>query len=285
MLHNSLTNYSKTIQCGNHSLSLQTPVVMGILNTTPDSFYIKSRVGDDADYIAVIEKMITDGATIIDIGGQSTRPNATLIDVENELQRVVPIIKNMAKHFPNLIISVDTFYAKVAYEAVQNGATMINDVSGGMLDSKLFETVAALKVPYILMHNNCLPNAVMATKKYDNLIKNVLDYFIEKINILHQLKVADIIIDLGFGFAKSTEQNFELLNRMKEFVMLEKPILAGLSRKSMIYKTLNTDAENALNGTTVLNTIALQNGAKILRVHDVKQAMETIILFDKLNSD
>ncbi|MFM2047722.1 MAG: hypothetical protein RI955_268 [Bacteroidota bacterium] len=283
MLHNSLTNYSKTLSCNGKIVLLQKPVVMGILNITPDSFYENSRVGDDKKYLSVAEKMIQDGATIIDIGGQSTRPNAELISVDEELKRVLPVVKNINKQFPEIIISVDTFYSKVAQATIDCGANIINDISGGSMDAAMFKTIANTKAAYVLMHSRGTPQTMQGLTTYNNLVDDLLHYFHQKINELKQLQFENIIIDLGFGFAKNTEQNFELLKRMKEFEVLNKPILAGLSRKSMIYKTLQTTAQNALNGTTVLNTIALQNGASILRVHDVKEAVETIMLLGNVN--
>ncbi|MEN9521994.1 MAG: hypothetical protein RL065_371 [Bacteroidota bacterium] len=282
MLANSLTNFSKTLYCNGKTLSLEKPVVMGILNITPDSFYEASRVNNESQYLAAAEKMIQDGATIIDIGGQSTRPNAEFISSENELQRIIPVIKNIQKHFPDVLISVDTFYSAVAKQSIEEGAHIINDISGGSIDANMFATLSKTKAAYVLMHSRGTPQTMQSLTDYDNLVTDVFNYFNQKIEELKQLDFENIIIDLGFGFAKTTDQNFELLSRMNEFIKLNKPILAGLSRKSMIYKTLQTTADNALNGTTVLNTIALQNGANILRVHDVKEAMETIILVEKV---
>ncbi|MEY4877302.1 MAG: hypothetical protein RL708_2452, partial [Bacteroidota bacterium] len=244
MLHNSLTNYSKTLSCNGKIVLLQKPVVMGILNITPDSFYENSRVGDDKKYLSVVEKMIQDGATIIDIGGQSTRPNAELISVEDELKRVLPVVKNINKQFPEIIISVDTFYWKVAQATIDCGANIINDISGGSMDAAMFKTIANTKAAYVLMHSRGTPQTMQGLTTYDNLVDDLLHYFYQKINELKQLQFENIIIDLGFGFAKTTEQNFELLKRMKEFEVINKPILAGLSRKSMIYKTLQTTAQH-----------------------------------------
>lgn len=282
MLANSLTNFSKTLSCNGKTLSLEKPVVMGILNITPDSFYEASRMNKDEIYLSNAEKMINDGATILDIGGQSTRPNAVLISSDDELARIIPVIKNIRKHFPDVLISIDTFYSKVAKESIDLGVNIINDISGGKMDAEMFATISRTKAAYILMHSRGTPQTMQSLTHYDNLVADMFYYFNQKINELKQLDFENIIIDLGFGFAKTIDQNFELLSRMNEFSKLNKPILAGLSRKSMIYNTLQTTADHALNGTTVLNTIALQNGASILRVHDVKEAMETIMLWEKM---
>lgn len=255
---------------------------MGILNVTPDSFYEGSRINSDKLIIQKASQMLEEGATILDIGGYSTRPNADDISIEEEINRVVPTIHSIKKEFPKAIISIDTFRSKVAREAVNAGADLINDVSGGNLDSQMFETVANLKVPYILMHMRGTPQTMKTLTDYENIIAEMMTYFHNKIMTLKNYGVEEIILDLGFGFAKTIEQNYFLLKNLAVFEQLELPILAGLSRKSMIYKRLDIPVSEALNGTTVLNTIALQNGAKILRVHDVKPAMEAIQLLSYL---
>jgi len=259
-------------------LSLDNPLVMGILNVTTDSFYDGGKYLDEKNILQQVEKMLNDGATIIDVGAQSTRPNATLLSQEIELQKVLPIVKLICKEFPTAIISIDTFYSEVAAQCVLEGVAIINDISAGNIDANMFETVGKLKVPYILMHSRGTPQTMQNLTEYDNVVTDVYKYFTEKIALLKQFGVLDIIVDLGFGFAKTTENNFELLKCQSVFRGLGHPILTGISRKGMVYKTLDTTPENALNGTSVLNTIALQNGANILRVHDVKEAVEVIKL-------
>ena len=226
--------------------------------------------------------MLNEGADFIDIGGYSTRPGAPEISLEEELKRVLSTIEIVLKKFPDTIVSIDTFRSEIAKQSIKNGASIINDVSGGELDNKMFETVASLNVPYILMHNRGTPQTMNQLTNYENLLKEIVDYFHLKIFQLQQLGVKDIIVDAGYGFAKTVEQNFELLNHQEHLQIFGKPIMTGLSRKSMIWKTLNTTPENALNGTTALNSIALLKGASILRVHDVREAKETITLFQSL---
>jgi dihydropteroate synthase len=265
-------------------LDTSKPMVMGILNLTPDSFYNPGKFSD-ADYaLASAEKMISEGAHIIDIGGQSTRPGAEMISAEEEWERIKNPLKLLHERFPDTIFSIDTFYAGVAEKAVAAGAAIINDVSGGSMDSKMFETVARLKVPYILMHMKGTPQTMQQDPVYENVVKEVMDFFVERIQKLTALGVADIIIDPGFGFGKSLEHNYELLSRLSVFKMLERPVLVGISRKSMVNKVIGTKADNALNGTTVLHTVALQKGANILRVHDVKEAVEVLKLTDKISN-
>ena len=252
---------------------------MGILNVTPDSFYDGGRFTHIEKIHAQLEKMVNEGATIIDIGGASTRPGAEPVAPEEELKRILPVIELTKKHFPEIIISVDTFHSSVARESIGAGAHIINDISGGQSDVKMFVTIAELDVPYILMHSKGTPQTMSKLNQYNDLTLDILDFFIERIGKLRALGVKDIIIDAGFGFAKNIEQNFKLLKSLKTFKILDVPILAGLSRKSMIWRTLNIPPEEALNGTTALNMIALQNGADILRVHDVKEAVQTINLF------
>ena len=255
---------------------------MGILNVTPDSFYDGGKYTGDKNILNRVEKMLLDGATFIDIGGQSSKPNAAIVTVNEELKRVVPIVGLIIKQFPKAILSIDTFNSKIAQECVENGVAIINDISAGNLDERMFETVAKLQVPYIMMHLRGNPQTMQTLTDYDNLIKDILFYFSEKVAKARSFGINDLIIDPGFGFAKTTTQNFELLNKLDLFQMPELPILAGISRKGMIYKTLETTTEKALNGTTVLNTIALTKNANILRVHDVKEAVECVKLYEKL---
>jgi dihydropteroate synthase len=250
---------------------------MGILNITPDSFYVGSRVSS-ADVLKKAEQMLADGAKILDIGGQSTRPGSEQIGVDEELKRIISSVELLSKEFPEAFISVDTYHSAVAKEAVAAGASIINDISGGVLDERMLDTVATLKVPFICMHMKGTPENMQQQAVYENVTREVLDYFISRTDECKKAGINDVIVDPGFGFAKNISHNFEMLQQLSVLKILEKPILVGLSRKSTIYKTLKTTAENALNGTTVLNTIALLNGANILRVHDVKEAVETIEL-------
>ncbi len=256
------------------------PLIMGIINITPDSFY-KGNINDDI--VAMAERMIADGADILDIGGQSTRPKSTRISVEEELNRVLPAIQNIHSELPNAVISVDTYYSKVASAAVEAGASIVNDISAGNMDSEMIETVAALRVPYVCMHMQGTPDTMQENPHYEDVTKTVTEFFIEKIGACKKAGITDIIIDPGFGFGKTVEQNFELLKNLSCLKILDRPILAGLSRKSMIWKTLGITADEALNGTTVLNTIALMNGAALLRVHDVKEAKQLVDLFTRVS--
>lgn len=269
-----------TLNCKGKLVSLDKPLVMGIINFTPDSFYSNSQHKSTDDALQTAEKMLTDGASFIDIGGQSTKPNAIKITQDEELKRVLPIIEAIHQKFPEAIISIDTFYAQVAKEAVQAGASLVNDVSAGNLDVSMIKTVASLNVPYVCMHMPGTPQTMQQQTNYNNIIEDILLFFINKIDTCIKAGIKDVIIDIGFGFGKTIEQNFYLLKQLQNFKFLQKPILLGVSRKSTIYKTLNTTPEHALNGTTVLNTIGLQNGANILRVHDVKEAVETIKLYE-----
>ena len=268
-----------TLNCKGRLVVIDKPLVMGIINATPDSFYGGSRFDGVDEIVAKAEKMLDDGADIIDIGGQSTRPGSELIAADEEIGRVVPAIKAIANKFPKTIISIDTFYSKVAIHAVEAGATIINDISAGSMDNKMVETVAQLRVPYILMHMKGTPQTMQQNAVYENVTREVLDFFIAKTNELKNAGIVDIIVDPGFGFAKTIDQNFELLRNLSVFKMLDKAIMLGISRKSTVYKTLGVNAEDALNGTSVLNTIGLMNGASILRVHDVKEAKEAVKLF------
>lgn len=274
---------SKTINCNSQLIDLSQPKVMGILNVTPDSFYDGGNYTNKTAIMSQVKTMIDQGASFIDVGGYSSRPNADDVSVEEELKRVIPIIELIGNEFPETLISVDTFRSQVAEQAIEAGACMINDISAGHLDDNMLKTVAKLKVPYIMMHMKGTPKTMKTLTNYDDLVKDILFYFSERIAEARDLGIVDIIIDPGFGFAKTVEQNFELLNKFELLKMTDLPILAGLSRKSMIYKTLNSSQEEALNGTTILNTIALQKGATILRVHDVKEAMECIKLTQQLH--
>jgi dihydropteroate synthase len=256
---------------------------MGIINATPDSFFSSSRFNNIDDIAAQVEKMLNDGADIIDIGGQSTRPGSELISADEEMKRIIPAIEMIAKKFPITFISIDTFYSKVATAAVDAGASIVNDISAGSMDSKMIETVAGLKVPYILMHMKGTPQTMQQNAVYENVTLELLDFFIAKTNELKRAGIIDMIIDPGFGFAKTIDHNFELLKNLSVLKMLERPVMLGVSRKSTIYKTLGITAEEALNGTTVLNTIGLLHGVSILRVHDVKEAKEAITLFSAMN--
>ncbi len=269
-----------TLNCRGKLLLLDKPLIMGILNITPDSFY-EGHIGKNIDdIVSVAEKMLNDGADIIDIGGQSTRPGSKRITAEEELQRVIPVIETVIKKIPNAIISIDTYYSEVAYKAILAGASIVNDISAGNMDEKMIANVAALQVPYIAMHMNGTPENMQNDPQYEDVVKQVLDFFIHKIAECKKAGITDIIVDPGFGFGKTTDHNFLLLKHLAVFKMLDKPILAGLSRKGTIYKTLNLSAAEALNGTTCLNTIALLNGAGILRVHDVKEAKQVVTLLN-----
>lgn len=271
-----------TINCKGTLISLDTPKVMGILNTTPDSFYSESRKTSLTALLKTAEEMLEQGATFLDIGGYSTRPGAEDISEKEELDRVVPAIKAILKDFPESNISIDTFRSKVAAEALEAGAAMVNDISAGNLDKKMLEVVAKHQVPYIMMHMRGTPQTMKDLNQYTDLTQDIIYYFSERIRAARALGINDIIIDPGFGFSKDISQNFELLSNLKKFKVLDIPLLAGLSRKSTIYKTLDCSPQEALNGTTVLNTIAIANGTKILRVHDVKEAMESIKLMSQL---
>ena len=273
-----------TINCKGKLIDLSSPRVMGILNVTPDSFYDGGIHKNEAGILNHIELMLDEGATFIDIGAYSSKPNADFVNENIELKRIIPIIEIVSKEFPDALISIDTFRSNVAKLCVEAGAALINDISAGKLDENMLQTIAKLHVPYIMMHMKGTPQTMQQLTNYNILTKDILFYFSERIVAARALGIIDIIVDHGFGFAKTLKQNYELLNHLELFKMLEKPILVGVSRKSMIYKTLNTTANDALNGTTVLNTIALQKGASILRVHDVKEAMETIKLVESLNT-
>ncbi len=270
-----------SLNCKGKLLVIDKPLVMGIINITPDSFYEDSRQQTNESVLAQAAKMLQEGADIIDVGGQSTRPGSEIISIKEELERVLPAVEIILENFPDTIISVDTFQSKVAIEAVNAGAAIINDISGGNLDNDMITTVAKLQVPYICMHMKGSPQNMHEHANYDNVTREVLDFFIQKIDECKRAGITDVIIDPGFGFGKTIAHNFTLLKELSAFKMLEKPIMAGLSRKSTIYKTLGITAREALNGSTVLHTLALQNGANILRVHDVKEAKEVITLWER----
>ncbi|MBS4069905.1 MAG: dihydropteroate synthase [Algoriphagus sp.] len=272
-----------TFQIKGRVYSLDKPKIMGILNLTPDSFFEGSRVRlEEKMILNTAEKMISEGADFLDIGGYSTRPGALDISMEEEVQRVVPAISLIKREFPETLISVDTFRSGVAKHAVESGADLINDISAGNLDSQMLAAVAQLNVPYIAMHMKGTPQTMQEEAIYQDLIPEILYYFSQKLEQFSKLGIKDVIIDPGFGFAKTREQNFQLLRDLKRFNALGLPILAGVSRKSMIYKTLQINPSEALNGTTALNMFALSQGANILRVHDVKEAKETVTLFEQL---
>jgi dihydropteroate synthase len=273
-----------TINCKGQLVDLTLPKVMGILNVTPNSFFDGGRYNNDSEILSQVEKMLLNGATFIDIGAYSSKPSAEFVSEEEELQRIVPIVQLILEHFPETLISIDTFRSEVAKACIENGAAIINDISAGILDDKMLEMIAKYNVPYIMMHMRGTPQTMQTMTNYDNIIKEILFYFSERIAQARSLGINDLIVDPGFGFAKTLEQNYEVLQKMELFQMLELPLLTGVSRKSMIYKTLHSSAEEALNGTTVLNTIALTKGAKILRVHDVREAIECVTLFNKINN-
>ena len=265
-------------------LDLSSPVIMGILNVTPDSFYDGGFYDNEKKVLSQVKKMIDEGARIIDIGGYSSRPGADDITANLELERVLPIVKLIKENFPEVLISIDTFRSEVAKQCVKNGADIVNDISGGSLDSKMFEIVADLEVPYIMMHMRGNPSNMMNKTNYENVINEIEEYFKQKIELAKSFGVNNVIIDPGFGFSKTTDQNFEILNNLNILNKLDRPLLIGVSRKSMIYKTLGISPIDSLNGSTVLHTISLLKGAKIIRTHDVKEARECIQLVNELKS-
>lgn len=269
-----------TLNAGGKLISLATPKVMGIINITPDSFYATSRRPSVEEALQQAEKMLADGAAFLDLGAYSSRPGAVDINVAEETDRLLPVVEAIVTTFPDAVLSIDTFRSQVAEAAVKAGAHMINDISGGTLDAGMFATVAGLQVPYILMHMKGTPQTMVQMAQYDDVFNEVLDYFVSKYQQLKQLGVHDVIIDPGFGFAKKQEHNYALMKRMQDFDILELPLLAGISRKKMVYGLLGSAAADALNGTTVLNAIALSKGANILRVHDVKEAVEAVKIWE-----
>ncbi len=268
-----------TLNCKGRLLVLEKPVVMGILNITPDSFYSGSRI-EQKDVLQKAAQMINEGAAILDIGGQSTRPGSERLTAAEELKRVLPVIKQIKETYPSIFLSIDTYHATVAKEAVAAGADMVNDISAGDMDANMIATVAALQVPFIAMHMQGTPDTMQENPTYENVTKEVVDYFIRKTTACKEAGIKDIIIDPGFGFGKTIPHNFQLLKQLEAFQLFHVPVLVGLSRKSTIWRTLHITAEEALNGTTVVNTIALTKGASILRVHDVKEAAEAIALHE-----
>jgi dihydropteroate synthase len=271
-----------TLNCRGRLIVAKQPLVMGIINLTPDSFYENSRAEGVDSVLAHTERMLKEGADIIDIGAQSTRPGSTLLTEEEELSRVSGIMDVVTDRFPEVVFSIDTFYSRVAELCVAAGASIINDVSGGQIDNNMLTTAGKLHTPYVCMHMRGTPRNMQQLTEYDDVTKTVLDYFIKKIEECRAAGITDIILDPGFGFSKNISQNFELLKRLRSLTVTGLPILAGLSRKSTVYRTLGITAADALNGTTVLNTIALMNGASILRVHDVKEAREVIRLVTEM---
>jgi dihydropteroate synthase len=272
-----------TINCKGQLIDLSMPKVMGILNLTPNSFFDGGKYKNEGEIIAQVQKMLSEGATFIDIGAYSSKPNAEFVSVEEEIARILPIVKLLMTNFPHILISIDTFRSEVAEACIQKGAALINDISAGKLDDNMLGIIAKYKVPYIMMHMRGTPQTMQSLTEYEDVVKEMLFYFSERIVVARSLGINDLIIDPGFGFAKTLEQNYEVLRKMELLQQLELPILAGISRKSMIYKVLNSNAKEALNGTTVLNTFSLLKGANILRVHDVKEAMECITLFNKIS--
>lgn len=271
-----------TLNIGGSLLDLSSPRVMGVLNLTPDSFYDGGKYNTINKALKQCAQMLDEGAAIVDLGAYSSRPGAESISEEEEIKRILPVLKAIVKEFPKALISIDTFRSSVANVAIQEGGAIINDISAGELDSNMFTTVARLKVPYILMHMKGTPQTMNQHTDYENLFTEVCGYFVEKINQLQRLGVVDLVIDPGFGFAKTIDQNYELLNKLDLFKMLGVPILAGLSRKIMIYTFLGIDPADSLNGTTVANTMALLKGANLLRVHDVRAAVEAVKICNKL---
>lgn len=276
----NLIETNATLNCKGRLLLLDKPVVMGILNATPDSFFNKGIASSPQQLADTAQQMLSDGATILDIGGLSTRPGSEAISIQEEIDRVVPVIELVRKSDMDAYLSIDTYHAKVAAAAVAAGADIVNDVSAGEMDSEMLATVAQLNVPYIAMHMQGRPKTMQQEPIYEHVVKEVIDYFIQKIKQCADAGIKDVIIDPGFGFGKNMEHNYLLLHHLDMFKIMGKPVLAGFSRKSMINRLLNTKPETALNGTTILNTLALQKGAKILRVHDVKEAAQVIEVYN-----
>lgn len=272
------------INCKGRLVDLTRPRVMGILNVTPDSFYDGGRRKTKRELLMHVEQMLKEGADFIDVGAYSSRPGATDISEKEELERLLPVVKELVEKFQDILISVDTFRSNVARKSIEAGAAIVNDISAGNLDPKMMETVAELQVPYILMHMRGNPRTMKDLNQYDDLVQDVLYYFSERVSEARRYGINDLIIDPGFGFSKNIAQNFELLSKLELFATLELPILTALSRKSLIYKTLKTTPDEALNGTTVLNTTSLLKGANIIRVHDVKEAVECVKLLERLKN-
>lgn len=276
---------NNTLTLGDKLVDLSIPVVMGIVNVTPDSFYDGGKMQDEAVMLKVIEQMIEDGANVIDIGAISTRPGSENISTKVELGRLLPAVQAIRKAFPDVHISIDTFRSWVAVRVIDEiGPVIVNDISGGTLDSRMFETVGKLQVPYILSHIQGTPQNMQDDPHYDDLMKEISSYFAEKYKKLTKLGVKDVVLDPGFGFGKNLDHNYELLNKLDSFKVFQLPVMAGLSRKSMIWKALDIKPDTALNGTTVANTLALMGGADILRVHDVKEAVEAVKIFCEIKA-
>ncbi|MFT3674509.1 MAG: dihydropteroate synthase [Chitinophagaceae bacterium] len=270
------------LNCRGRLLNVDKPMIMGIINTTPDSFFAPSRQQMQDELLGRAEEMLKSGAAILDMGGQSTRPGSRAVGAAEEMDRVIPAIEAVYRHFSDVIISVDTYYARVAEAAVQAGASIINDISAGRLDEELLPTVARLRVPYVLMHMAGTPQHMQDAPHYTNVVQEVMDFFIIELARLQKLGITDVILDPGFGFGKTIAHNFQLLRQLELFQLLQHPLLLGVSRKSTIYKTLGTTADQALNGTTVLHTVGLQKGVQLLRVHDVKEAREAVLLLEAM---
>ncbi|MFV8326141.1 dihydropteroate synthase [Flavobacterium sp. ZS1P14] len=273
-----------TINCKGQLIDLSTPKVMGILNVTPNSFFDGGKYKNEKEILSQVEKMLIDGATFIDLGAYSSKPSAEFVSEKEEISRIVPAIDLILKSFPETIISIDTFRSEVAKASIESGAAIINDIAAGNLDEKMIEIIGKYNVPYIMMHMRGNPQTMQTLTNYDDIVKEIVFYFSERIAQARSFGINDLIIDPGFGFAKTLEQNYEVFQKMELFTILELPLLVGISRKSMISKVLNINTESALNGTTVLNTLALSKGAKILRVHDVKEAVQCVTLFNKIHS-
>ena len=274
-----------SVQLGDNQIDLSIPVVMGIVNITPDSFYDGGKMEDETTMLKAVETMIEDGVTIVDVGAVSTRPGAENISTKVELARLLPAVEAIRKHFPEVPLSIDTFRSWVAVRVIDEvGPIIVNDISGGTLDSKMFETVGKLQMPYILSHIQGTPQTMQDDPQYDDLIKDISSYFADKVKRLSKLGVNDVILDPGFGFGKNLDHNYELLNRLDSFKVFQLPVMAGLSRKSMIWQALDIEAKDALNGTSVANTMALLGGADILRVHDVKEAVEAVKIFCEIKA-
>jgi len=271
-----------TINCNGKLLDFRIPKVMGILNCTPNSFYDGGKYTDENAFLKQTEKMLIDGASIIDIGAYSTQPNAPFVSESEELERILPLVKAIKYEFPEAILSIDTFRAEVAKQCIELGASIINDVSAGYLDEKMFETVGSYKVPYIMMHMKGTPQNMQKFTDYDDVMKDMMFYFSERIATAKKHGIVDVILDPGFGFSKTLDQNYEVLNKLELLKEFDLPVLSALSRKSMLYKFLNTEPAEVLNGTTVLHTISLMKGANLLRAHDVKEAVECVKLIQKM---
>ncbi|MGB0456036.1 MAG: dihydropteroate synthase [Flavobacteriaceae bacterium] len=275
-------NKNLSLNCKGQLIDLSTPKVMGILNITPDSFYDGGQFKDSKSILVQTEKLISEGATFVDVGAYSSRPGANFVSENEELHRIIPVVELILKHFPKTLISIDSFRANVIRECVNAGAVISNDISAGHLDDQMMKTIGELGIPYIMMHMRGTPQTMQNLTHYDHLITEIFSYFSEQVQLAKQHKIMDVVIDPGFGFAKTLSQNYELLGKLEFFQNLNCPILCGVSRKSMIYKTLNCLPKEALNGTTALNMVALMNGTNILRVHDVKEALECVKLFNQL---